>query len=421
MAISFHCGCGKLLRTREELAGKKAKCPECGVVVTIPTPSPTPTPAEEPDDLYGLLADPRTEKSPAPAASPEADGYGLASGPEDEPQPSSPQRFRPSVEAPSTFRPTRAPAVARPRNLPEPVVSESSPREFLYILLILALIPLAFSLLQKDERSIEDRLEKTMSQAPPEVEQRVKQLAGQEGAGLDDLLPAWPNGKLDDSAHLPRKTLVHWLYAVVAAIVFWSFALLLFPGEKKTPLHLLLIGLFTGTAGIILLLGFQFLARATRGVVMTRGNIVVLILFYIAKFIGFSYDSANDPDTNFALSFLGFTCGVGLCEELCKALPLIGYFRRDARMGWRGACLWGLASGVGFGVSVGVMYSARYYNGVGPASIYLVRFVSVRWPCMRSGAASSGDHALAAADDDPGRTWSGPITAWPCSGSRPCR
>ena len=45
-------------------------------------------------------------------------------------------------------------------------------------------------------------------------------------------------------------------------------------------------------------------------------------------------------------------------------------------MGWRGACLWGLASGIGFGVSEGIMYSSRMYNGIGGVDIYLVRFVS---------------------------------------------
>ena len=45
-------------------------------------------------------------------------------------------------------------------------------------------------------------------------------------------------------------------------------------------------------------------------------------------------------------------------------------------MGWRGACLWGLASGIGFGVSEGIMYSSRHYNGLSGVDIYLVRFIS---------------------------------------------
>ncbi len=39
MAIEFRCTeCNRLLRTQDETAGKKAKCPECGTVVTIPMP-----------------------------------------------------------------------------------------------------------------------------------------------------------------------------------------------------------------------------------------------------------------------------------------------------------------------------------------------------------------------------------------------
>ncbi|HEV3448799.1 MAG TPA: PrsW family glutamic-type intramembrane protease, partial [Gemmataceae bacterium] len=71
-----------------------------------------------------------------------------------------------------------------------------------------------------------------------------------------------------------------------------------------------------------------------------------------------------------------FTCGVGLCEELVKALPLLVHFRTRATLGWRGALLWGLACGAGFGISEGVSYSGDLYNGIAPASTYVVRFLS---------------------------------------------
>jgi RsiW-degrading membrane proteinase PrsW (M82 family) len=38
--------------------------------------------------------------------------------------------------------------------------------------------------------------------------------------------------------------------------------------------------------------------------------------------------------------------------------------------------MWGLASGVGFGVAEGIMYSSRYYNGIHACDIYVIRFVS---------------------------------------------
>jgi RsiW-degrading membrane proteinase PrsW (M82 family) len=38
--------------------------------------------------------------------------------------------------------------------------------------------------------------------------------------------------------------------------------------------------------------------------------------------------------------------------------------------------VWGLASGIGFGVAEGIIYSADFYNGVAAGDVYLVRFVS---------------------------------------------
>jgi RsiW-degrading membrane proteinase PrsW (M82 family) len=142
------------------------------------------------------------------------------------------------------------------------------------------------------------------------------------------------------------------------------------------PLALLGIGLFTATVGILFLFIVQHIAAWTEGRWLIGRSIVVLI-FYIAKFIGFSYRSALDPDTNFILSFLGFTFGVGLCEELCKAVPLLWHFRQArTTLTWRGAFLWGLASGAAFGIAEGIIYAGSFYNGIAPVSTYLVRFIS---------------------------------------------
>jgi RsiW-degrading membrane proteinase PrsW (M82 family) len=108
-----------------------------------------------------------------------------------------------------------------------------------------------------------------------------------------------------------------------------------------------------------------------------RGRSILVLIFYIVKFIGYSYTAADDPTNGFAASFFGYTFGVGLCEELCKALPLILLIRNlPSGASWRTACLWGLASGVGFGVAEGIMYSGRYYNGIQGGDAYVVRFVS---------------------------------------------
>ena len=89
-------------------------------------------------------------------------------------------------------------------------------------------------------------------------------------------------------------------------------------------------------------------------------------------------------------SFMGFTLGVGICEELCKILPVIVYLGTSEKSNWQGACLVGLASGVGFGVSEGIMYSSSYYNGISGGEIYLVRFIS----CVALNAVWTGAGAI---------------------------
>jgi RsiW-degrading membrane proteinase PrsW (M82 family) len=191
---------------------------------------------------------------------------------------------------------------------------------------------------------------------------------------LQDVIMALPDHRIE-GAHLSRDSWRHWLYAGIAASLFFGLLTLAFPASRASPQQVLRIGVFTGTIGILLLICFQVAAAATEGVWL-RGFSIVTVLFYIVKFIGYSYAAALDPKSGFLLSCIGFTFGVGFCEEVCKMLPLIKHFRYRATLDWRGACVWGLASGVGFGVSEGISYASRYYNGVQSADIYAVRFIS---------------------------------------------
>ena len=125
----------------------------------------------------------------------------------------------------------------------------------------------------------------------------------------------------------------------------------------------------------MLLLLFQWVAMFTQGF-WVRGRGIVTLVFYVVKFIGYSYRAALDPENGFILSFVGFTCAVGLCEELCKAAAVAVYLTASEKANWRGAFLVGLASGVGFGISEGITYSTDYYNGLHPGLIYAVRFAS---------------------------------------------
>ncbi|MCY2989070.1 MAG: YIP1 family protein [Planctomycetota bacterium] len=72
MSIEFRCsGCSKLLRTPDEAAGKRAKCPACGTILDVPVATlPEPTP-----DAAGPEGGGPTMPSPfaAPSANPFAD------------------------------------------------------------------------------------------------------------------------------------------------------------------------------------------------------------------------------------------------------------------------------------------------------------------------------------------------------------
>jgi RsiW-degrading membrane proteinase PrsW (M82 family) len=358
MAISFVCSCGKPLRAKDELAGKKTKCPHCSSIVEIP-------PAEF--DPTSVLGGP-----------PQSDSLYEVETPS---RPVSTSTYRPTPPVEESWEPSPS-AISRPSSSKKAAASKppesggegSSLLEYSYLLLAFTLIPLVFSLLGKENKpDLQDRFARSIASASPEEQERIKSLFSRENVSLDEALAALPGGKLD-GAHLARNSAGHWIYAAIATAAFLLLLGLFFSVERAQPLHLLAVGAFTGTVGIIFLLLVQLCSNfRLRGV---HGRGLILLVLLILTFIGWSYDSANDPDSNFLLSALGFTFGVGLCEEFTKAIPLFFYFKRDCRMGWRGACLWGLASGIGFGVSEGIMYSTRYYNGFGGIDIYLVRFIS---------------------------------------------
>ncbi len=95
MPILVNCDCGKALRAKEELAGKKVRCPACSKVMKLPIPEATP----DDDAASILLADPDTnEKKPAV-------NYSTS--------------FRGENQVPPPLPPTRA-IMAKPPPLPPP-------------------------------------------------------------------------------------------------------------------------------------------------------------------------------------------------------------------------------------------------------------------------------------------------------------
>jgi RsiW-degrading membrane proteinase PrsW (M82 family) len=223
----------------------------------------------------------------------------------------------------------------------------------LHWLVAVTFLPLALMVAHPTatENDLPHRFERTIANASPEVAHKVDRLLHSTNTDLDEVLSVLPDDRIE-GAYLPRVTTRHWLFGAESTILFLIALPLLFPWTSKRDAPLLLVSLFTATVGV----GFVLIAQQ--------------VLF--AR----SYALADDPDGNVFSSMLGFTTGVGLCEELAKALPLIGFLLAKKPLDWRTGCLWGLASGVGFGVSEGIMYSSRQYNGLSGGDIYLVRFLS---------------------------------------------
>lgn len=388
MPISVNCpACDRKLKAGDHLAGRQVKCPACQAAIQIPSAAPEPkVPAERPpattsgDGEFSWDAIDFSNRSQVedttkpPPVNPRPKRIQLTDG-EDESVMRKP-RIRDEVSEDASERPAASKRKSKPPAEREPDALASW-RDHLHWLLALALIPLAISLLS-DSDVLREEFEKAL-QDHPELSEATDKAS---------FLQALPQGKLP-SAHLAHDSLMHWGYALAATALFLALLAAMFPGGKTSVLGMFWSGLATGTIGIVLLLVFQYIAGATRGVMPRRLGWGV-ILFFVVKFIGFSYYCASDPDNGFLLSFLGFTCGVGLCEELCKALPVVLYLNATDRPEWRGACLIGLASGVGFGISEGIMYSSDNYNGLAPALIYLVRFLS----CVTLHAVWSGSVAL---------------------------
>jgi len=342
MAIRFTCECGRKLSAPDFYAGREGKCNHCGKRFVIPG-QPRP-PAQEP----------ATTGIATPGA------------------------------VTLTYQ-TNPKAVGKP-------AAKRKARDYSYLVLLVALLPLFWTLLRVEDAG--KRLEKTLKEASPEARARVEAI--KQVMEIDGPLPDWampyldendmwnlpaghvfdglPGGKIQ-GAMLPRRSILHWGFAAISAMGFWFLILQLFPRGTANPKHLMYVGIFTGTAGILLLMIVQALADATRGWIPIGGGILSL-LFWVFKLIAGSYDAATDPHAAFFPSAFGFMVGVGLLEESVKALPLLWYTNSVGNLSWRAMILWGLASGIGFGVSEGISYSADFYNGILSADIYVVRFVS---------------------------------------------
>lgn len=251
---------------------------------------------------------------------------------------------------PAMTAPPRAPA---PREAPPPRW-----RSVLRGLFPLALLPLLVHVCTpRTEEPLKELIHR--AKADPRVQERY-----QPTWTLDDVFRALETDRIG-AAWQSRFSMEHWVFAMAAAGGFFGLILLLFPLGRAHAVHLWTVGLLMGTFGVLMLLGLQWLS------LHVRPGLNPLYL------VGRAYRAAFSLDAGFFASWAGFTFGVGLCEELVKLLPLLVLWGRAGGLDARGAVAWGLAMGAGFGVSEAIHYSGELYNGLAPARIYLVRFVSV--------------------------------------------
>ena len=404
MPISWKCPhCGKGIKAGDAAAGKTASCPGCQQKIRVPVPKAIQEQAPKQDEDYQLQPLPKPEIRLPPAVSLPSSSLAAAA--------------RKVSDSPTPPRLQRA---ARPQKHDEveydqkPIRADIAPAwlRHLHWLLALALLPLVSSLFFKGPTT-EERLVATFEelagkeekdQKPSDAtdesqktndasggnetkvgdgsetaeEEALPEVADEADASspidLEEMFKLLPGRKIN-GALLPRDTYLHWGLAAVSFTLYLTFVLLLAYKGTVTAIELAGAALFTATAGVFSLLLFQFIADFTQGFYL-RGASIIVLIFWIIKLIGLSYHLADNPDTGFLLSFIGFTVGVGLCEEVCKCFPM--FYRDLSKRGrdWHGLFLLGLASGVGFGVAEGIMYSSRYYNGFAEPNIYLIRFAS---------------------------------------------
>lgn len=158
----------------------------------------------------------------------------------------------------------------------------------------------------------------------------------------DELFSVLPQHRIH-GAFLAHDSSLHWAMAALSAIVFMTFILLVFPRGHTKVASLIGVAAFTGTVGIAMLLAFQEVA-IRMPLLIPRGGLIgvaIILVIDIIALIGQSYQLISG-EYSFPITLLGFTCGVGLCEEVCKAVPAIFIAAKSGLRTWRAALLWGL-------------------------------------------------------------------------------
>jgi RsiW-degrading membrane proteinase PrsW (M82 family) len=325
MPVHAKCPCGKQYLAADKHRGRRARCPACGQQFYV---------CEIMLSSYTFV---QSEQLPAH------------------------ELFDPETKLPVTM-PQAAPSGSAAQPSPVPAAAKSPAaaaeghacwRDYLYWLPLLTLFPLALFLGRGSEETLKDRLKRTLKSQPVELERKVMDMFDDPTVTMDEILAAIPGNRLVDS-HVPRDSQIHWLYGLAAAVGFGLLLVGMFRAGSANPLLLIGIAFMTGTVGIgMLLLAHEFLFFA---------DLITAV--------------AESPESSFTFSLIGFTLGVGIFEELAKAIPVIYFLYSGGKLTWRAGFLWGFASGLGFGISEGITYAGELYNGITSWEIYLVRFAS---------------------------------------------
>jgi MoxR-like ATPase len=141
--IEFPCtGCGRTLKVPAAAAGKRASCPQCGAVATVPLVSPPPPIGAPAGSAFGAPAAAPVAPSgidghsaPSPGATPPSSSWQSPAPPVAAPPPQSfaPQSYapQPTLPSPSTFQPP-PPVPAAPALQPQVTAGRETPTKQLF-------------------------------------------------------------------------------------------------------------------------------------------------------------------------------------------------------------------------------------------------------------------------------------------------
>lgn len=342
MLMRYPClRCGQRIKVDIDLAGEMLGCPVCGYQQQVPPPTQ--------NDIDQALAELRAQKE-----------YGSAA-----------VAF-PSADGDIVVRKNKTKKV---RTL----------RGSLYIFMILASLPLFLGVLFEDKTTIDQRIEKTLAAMPRKDKERAAKVFNEyrrDEAEIEEVLQVLPDKRLT-GAWQPLYSKWHYYLTGLAAVVYLILLGLLLP-EGFSKFHVKIgIMLFTGVAGIALLYCLQIIAISGRGV-LVGGPFGILF-----GLIGLAYRLGDMPDVSFGTLLMANIFGVGLCEELIKALPVFVMLMGRSKLKWHECCGLGLASGLGFGIVEALDYGQRFHGIYGELE-YWIRFVS----CIVSHGVSTGAAAL---------------------------